>query len=110
MLHGSVNHVSLTVSDLPQALRFFTPLLEFLGYELAARSQVDQLAELVPQWGGRVTDPPGEYGFTGHGSYYATYFRGPDDIKLECVHMSELERLHSGLGTLHHRLWPHATG
>jgi hypothetical protein len=32
ILQGSVNHVSITVSDLPGALKFFTPLLEFLGY------------------------------------------------------------------------------
>jgi len=32
MLHGSINHVSLTVADLPAALAFFDPLLRFLGY------------------------------------------------------------------------------
>ncbi len=32
MLQGSINHISITVSDLPEALKFFTPLLEFLGY------------------------------------------------------------------------------
>lgn len=31
-LHGSINHVSITVSDLPRAMTFFRPLLEFLGY------------------------------------------------------------------------------
>jgi glyoxylase I family protein len=31
-LHGSINHVSITVSDLPGAMKFFRPLLEFLGY------------------------------------------------------------------------------
>ncbi|HXN84871.1 MAG TPA: VOC family protein [Candidatus Binataceae bacterium] len=31
-LHGSINHVSITVSDLPSAMKFFRPLLEFLGY------------------------------------------------------------------------------
>jgi catechol 2,3-dioxygenase-like lactoylglutathione lyase family enzyme len=158
MLNGSINHVSLTVSDLARAVEFFTPFLRFLGYELegppnaqlalhfsptlgaavniwqakpsfkdrpfevyapglhhvafnvAARAQIDELAELVPKWGGRVTDPPGEYGYTGHGSYYAIYFRGPDDMKIECVHMSELERLHRERGSLDARLWPHATG
>jgi hypothetical protein len=33
------------------------------------------------------------------------YFRGPDDIKLEVVHMSELERLHAERGTLEAKLW-----
>jgi catechol 2,3-dioxygenase-like lactoylglutathione lyase family enzyme len=32
MLHGSINHVSITVSDLPKAMGFFRPLLQFLGY------------------------------------------------------------------------------
>ena len=31
-LHGSINHVSITVSDLPEAMKFFGPLLKFLGY------------------------------------------------------------------------------
>jgi len=34
MLHGSINHVSITVSELPLAMKFFGPLLEFLGYTL----------------------------------------------------------------------------
>ena len=32
MLQGSINHVSVTVSDLEAAMAFFRPLLEFLGY------------------------------------------------------------------------------
>jgi hypothetical protein len=32
MLHGSINHVSITVSDLRSAMEFFRPLLEFVGY------------------------------------------------------------------------------
>ncbi len=31
-LHGTINHVSITVSKLDHAMRFMTPLLEFLGY------------------------------------------------------------------------------
>ncbi|MFQ5744165.1 MAG: VOC family protein, partial [Acidobacteriota bacterium] len=31
MLHGSINHVSITVTDLPKAMEFFRPLLEFPG-------------------------------------------------------------------------------
>src|SRR5712692_1434671 len=31
-LHGSINHVSITVSNLPEAMKFFEPLLKFLGY------------------------------------------------------------------------------
>ena len=38
MLNGSINHVSLTVSDLARAVEFFTPFLRFLGYELEGPS------------------------------------------------------------------------
>jgi glyoxylase I family protein len=158
MLQGSINHLSLTVSDLASAMRFFDPLLTFLGYavdrsdsesvcvnvsqitggavniwqarepfvnnafevyapglhhvcfNVDAKAQIDRLAELIPTWGGRVTDPPGEYPYTNRGSYYAVYFRGPDAIKFECVYMSELERLHRASGTLDARLWPHHGG
>lgn len=152
MLHGSINHVSLTVSDLSGAMTFFRPLLELLGYRVgptegqvavsispatggainiwqaqppfvgrafevyapglhhvainvASRAAVDAVAALVPRIGGRITDPPGEYPYTSVGSYYAVYFRGPDDLKLEVVHMSELERLHRERGTLDAQLW-----
>jgi predicted enzyme related to lactoylglutathione lyase len=33
-LLGSINHVSITVSDLSSAMKFFTPLLEMLGYSV----------------------------------------------------------------------------
>ncbi len=32
MLQGSINHVSITVTDLREAMKFFGPVLEFLGY------------------------------------------------------------------------------
>lgn len=138
-LHGSLNHVSLTVSDLPRAMEFFGPLLAFLGYEvgkiehdprsdhdltvnihpangtavnvwqaepaLAAHpfevyevglhhvawnverhAQVDDAAALVRRLGGEILDGPGEFPF-GPGGYYAVYFRGPDRLKFEIVHM-----------------------
>ena len=34
MLRGSINHVSITVGDLCAAMKFFTPFLEFLGYNI----------------------------------------------------------------------------
>ena len=158
MLQGSINHLSLTVTDLTGAMDFFDPLLTFLGYavdpsdsatvrvnvspitggavniwqarepfmgnvfevyapglhhvcfNVDSKQQIDRLAALIPAWGGRVTDPPGEYPYTNRGTYYAVYFRGPDDIKIECVYMSELESLHRARGTLDARLWPHPDG
>jgi catechol 2,3-dioxygenase-like lactoylglutathione lyase family enzyme len=32
VLHGSINHVSVTVTDLDEAMAFFGPVLELLGY------------------------------------------------------------------------------
>src|SRR5207253_10860237 len=32
VLLGSINHVSITVSDLREAMKFFGPMLEFLDY------------------------------------------------------------------------------
>jgi glyoxylase I family protein len=42
-LHGSINHVSITVTDLAEAMKFFGPMLKFLGYTVGAvqRSGVD---------------------------------------------------------------------
>ena len=34
MLQGSINHVSITVTDLDSAMAFLGPVLEFLGYSL----------------------------------------------------------------------------
>jgi hypothetical protein len=36
MLHGSINHVSITVSDLRKAMAFFGPLLQLLGYTVGS--------------------------------------------------------------------------
>lgn len=141
-LHGSVNHISLTVSDIETAMAFFQPLLAFLGYKsepigdytpsgskicvsvnpqngtainiwqatedhpfqvyepglhhLAlntdSKKKVDEAARLTPEWGGRVTDGPAEFPFAADG-YYAVYFLGPDDLKLELVYMPALTKL-----------------
>ena len=34
---GSINHISITVSDLESAMKFFGPLLSFLGYTIGER-------------------------------------------------------------------------
>jgi catechol 2,3-dioxygenase-like lactoylglutathione lyase family enzyme len=144
MLHGSINHVSITVSDLPRAMRFFAPLLEFLGYEVGQifhddrsdhdltvnihpengtafnvwqaepvladhpfevyepglhhvafnverHEQVDDVHALVRNLGGEILAGPGEFPF-GPGGYYAVYFRGPDRLKVEVVHMPLAEQ------------------
>lgn len=144
MLHGSINHVSITVSDLRGAMGFLAPVLSFLGYAVGAiehdprsghdltvnlneangtafnvwqaepgladhpfevyepglhhvafnvqrHEQVDELHRLVRELGGEILDGPGEFPF-GPGGYYAFYFRGPDRLKFEIVHMPLAER------------------
>ncbi len=153
MLHGSINHVSITVSDLPQAMSsFFKPLLEFLGYTVGKifhdersnhdltvnvntvngtainiwqaepqlanhrfeiyepglhhvafnverHAQVDAVHQLVRQLGADILDGPGEFPF-GPGGYYAVYFRGPDGLKFEAVHMPLAEQRATTLGLI----------
>jgi catechol 2,3-dioxygenase-like lactoylglutathione lyase family enzyme len=136
-LHGTVNHIALAVSDLDQAMDFFSPLLEALGYtvglpipygdsrltvnvndshstainiwqanvshpfdtyepglhhlafNVSSKSEVNRIHHLVVQAGAKVLDGPGEFPFS-HQGYYAVYFLGPDDIKVEVVHMAGL--------------------
>ena len=152
MLHGSINHVSITVSDLPKAMEFFGPLLRFLGYAVGPivhdprsnhdltvnineandtafniwqaepdlvghafevyepglhhvafnverHEQVDQVHELVRELEAEVLDGPGEFPF-GLGGYYAVYFRGPDRLKFEVVHMPLAEQRAKARGLL----------
>lgn len=149
MLHGSINHVSITVSDLKGAMAFFGPMLAFLGYTVGAimhddrsghdltvninlangtafnvwqaepgladhpfevyepglhhvafnvqrHEQVDELHRLVSGLGAEILDGPGEDPF-GPGGYYAFYFRGPDRLKFEVVHMPLAERAAAAL-------------
>jgi catechol 2,3-dioxygenase-like lactoylglutathione lyase family enzyme len=155
MLHGSINHVSITVSDLPKAMEFFGPLLEFLGYTVGKifhdhrsdhdltvninyangtavniwqaepglanhpfevyepglhhvafnverHQQVDALHELVRDLGAVILDGPGEFPF-GPGGYYAVYFRGPDGLKFEVVHMPLAEERARAMGLVANR-------
>jgi catechol-2,3-dioxygenase len=39
-LLGAMSHVGITVSDLDDAMQFFKPFLEFLGYEFGMRSRM----------------------------------------------------------------------
>ena len=150
MLHGSINHVSITVSDLASAMKFFQPVLEFLGYTVGSifrdersghdltvnlnttngtavniwqaeprlanhrfevyepglhhiafnverHEQVDAAHELLLALGAEIFDGPGEFPF-GPGGYYAVYFRGPDGMKFEIVHMPLAEHRARMLG------------
>jgi catechol 2,3-dioxygenase-like lactoylglutathione lyase family enzyme len=39
MLKGSINHVALTVSNLAEAMKFFSPFLRFMGYAIGETIQ-----------------------------------------------------------------------
>jgi hypothetical protein len=43
---SSTNHVRFTVSDIPNAEAFYDPLLRFMGYELAEKSE-DQISSVL---------------------------------------------------------------
>jgi glyoxylase I family protein len=136
-VHGSINHVAITVSNLQTAMQFFSPLFEALGYTVgqpmrygetdltvnvhetngtavniwqaktphafdpyepglhhlafnaASVAEVDRIHALVAQAGARVLDGPAQFPFA-HRGYYAVYFLGPDNIKIEVVHMAGL--------------------
>jgi glyoxylase I family protein len=36
---GSMNHLRLTVGDIPRAEAFYDPLLRFMGYELVEKDE-----------------------------------------------------------------------
>ena len=46
-LSGSINHLAIAVSDLPQAMKFFTPLLTLLGYDIGPVFRSGSGAELT---------------------------------------------------------------
>ena len=137
-LHGTVNHLAISVSNLDEAMVFFTPFLEALGYTVSkpmpyndtflsvnvneangtainiwqskkehnfdvyepgfhhvafnagSKNAVDEVGKLVEKAGATILDGPAEFPFS-HQGYYAVYFLGPDNIKIEVVHMPGLE-------------------
>jgi len=57
-----------------------------VAFQGESRAQIDALAREIPEWGGRILDPPREYPEYVPG-YYAVFFSDPDEIKLEIVHV-----------------------
>jgi catechol 2,3-dioxygenase-like lactoylglutathione lyase family enzyme len=53
------------------------------AFELAKRSDVDDLGEFLKKKKVTIVDPPGEYY---EGGYYAVYFLDPDGMKLEAMY------------------------
>jgi len=153
MLLGSLNHVSITVSDLDEAMGFFRPVLRLLGFSVAEpirdpssgsrltvnlnpnglalnvweaspalagerfevyapglhhiafnvarHAEIDALHALLMELGAEILDGPAEFPYAEDGQgYYAIYFRGPDGLKLEAVHMPGLEALYRTRGLI----------
>jgi hypothetical protein len=48
VLHGSINHVALTVSNLTGAMTFFRPLLELLSYRFGLDGDGERLMVKAP--------------------------------------------------------------
>ena len=153
MLAGSINHISITVTDIEIAVRMLRPFLEALhfvvpdnlqtqpvvcisrrtgmgfnfwrtkpeyrerqfqlyatglhhiAFNAESRTQVDSLFEIVKAQEMEVLDAPAEWPYTAVGTYYAFYFKGPDGLKFECVHMSALEHVYRGKGVLDENVW-----
>ncbi|MBI3709222.1 MAG: VOC family protein [Proteobacteria bacterium] len=53
------------------------------AFELAKRSDVDDLGEFLEKKKVKIVDPSGEYY---EGGYYAVYFLDPDGMKLEAMY------------------------
>ena len=138
-LHGTINHVALAATNLDEAMRFYAPFLEKLGYTISdplpykesrltvnvhethgtainiwqatkahdfdvyepglhhlafnvsSKAAVDELYVLAQELGAEILDGPAEFPFA-HQGYYAVYLLGPDNLKIEVVHMAGLSK------------------
>ena len=82
MLLGSVNHVSITVSNLREAMKFYGPLLEFMGFQVSETAHKESAqTNLI------INANPND-----------TYMN--DGLEIEFVHMPPLERTFREQGLL----------
>ena len=59
--------------------------LHHLAFDAWSRVLVDELAEWLVEHGAEIESGPEEYAYSP--GYYAVFFRDPDGLKLEIVHM-----------------------
>lgn len=59
--------------------------LHHFAFNADSRQQVDEMYELVCGLGAPTQGPPREYPYSP--GFYAVYFRDPDNLKLEVVHV-----------------------
>ena len=65
----------------------YSPGLHHFAWNTESWEEVDSFHELLVERGVEVLDPPAEYGY--EPGYYAVFFRGPDTLKLELVHVPD---------------------
>jgi len=76
------------------AFHVYQPGLHHVAFNVATREDVDRAHTLAQELGCEILDGPDEFLFA-PGGYYAFYFTGPDGIKLEIVHMPELQPMYA---------------
>jgi hypothetical protein len=85
---GTINHASITATELDAAMKFFDPLLDFLGCTQREKGRHAgtrvAIKRVVTRLGGTILDGPGEFPFGLYGCY-AVYFLGPDALERELV-------------------------
>jgi catechol 2,3-dioxygenase-like lactoylglutathione lyase family enzyme len=81
------------------AFEMYAPGLHHVAFNVQRHEQVGELHRIVSGLGAEILDGPGEFPF-GVGGYYAFYFRGPDRMKFEVVHMPLAERAAQARGLL----------
>jgi catechol 2,3-dioxygenase-like lactoylglutathione lyase family enzyme len=69
------------------------------AFELSAKTEVDEVYDLLLQDGAVIVDPPANYPSYGEG-YYAVFFLDPDGLKLEAMHFVEKEKRRARLAQM----------
>ena len=68
-----------------QSFELGHPGLHHIAFQADSRQQVDGLYELLVHIGATTQGPPDTYDYSP--GYYAVYFRDPDNLKFELVHV-----------------------
>jgi len=87
-LTGPGASVGLREAQADQSHDRYAVGLHHVAFEASSRAQVDELARWVRTQGVEVENEPQEYTYSP--GYYAFFFRDPDGIKLEVVHVPGL--------------------
>ena len=85
------NGIAINVREakIPHSFEIYEPGLHHLAIDAGSKQHVDSALKIVEDAGMKVLDGPGEFPFA-EGGYYAFYFLGPDNLKIEAVYMPAL--------------------